>query len=408
MPQSWTDLSLSSALDPLSGCGLSAQHLSDGALVFLDTDSSANFYLKYTSDRATINTIATITDLSAGNYNTLSGVILVRDASDNLFVLGTDGNNDQNLIGQAFTKGVGHTWTAQTVVRAAGYFGTGNSIDRFCAGRWLNTGGGTGSHGHILMVSGDISNIGHNFVGVFDAGVLLAGSGTLVTNKYTSGIWSSGNAGNADLEADGRGNTSGLVATAQGGGCALSTWSVSNSGVLTTGLVGANSRNSLPIRLLRYASGEWVWIRVVDNTHWEAAVCTTSAIGTFVSSPSSQGLALPAITDSPKEWDAYLDPVTPNKFWIVAPSSTVTSGQVNIYTIPCDLSSGTPVWGSYTVLDTWTGVNSTPSFKTMMAVPWPVESDVDYMEGLDTAFPVNSVLYGDFVAYQSIQNVMVV
>jgi hypothetical protein len=154
--------------------------LSDGTVVFIDVDSASSpytCYLRYCSpagsgNPTTPNAIATLTTNSPA-------VGLCRDGSNNIYVTYLS-ITTADLYGQAFkwtgTLGSSYSWTTETAVNSgtSDYWPSGGQI-----ATWVNDGGGTSGAGHILTMlqagSGDKTAVFYTL----DAGVLLAGTGTL-------------------------------------------------------------------------------------------------------------------------------------------------------------------------------------------------------------------------------------
>lgn len=111
--------------------GAQAQ-LTDGTHAYIEnnTTGTASFALKHRDATGTVTTIATLpastaadpTEFFATTDGTPGGqkLAIAVDSSNNLYVVGIYGGNTVTAVAaKAFTKGVGYTWTAQTLRSAA-------------------------------------------------------------------------------------------------------------------------------------------------------------------------------------------------------------------------------------------------------------------------------------------------
>src|SRR5438270_4876243 len=115
----WSAQSAANATSRLQVVGPDAIHLSDGTAVWLEYDPvGGQFALCYSSDHSTRNVITgTISGFNFAGGFASQGIMLMRDNLDNLYVVGSDTTGGSAWIrAQAFTKGAGYTWTAQTAV----------------------------------------------------------------------------------------------------------------------------------------------------------------------------------------------------------------------------------------------------------------------------------------------------
>lgn len=117
--------------------------LSDGTTAYLDNDSGTPL-LKHNPSGTTYTTVATLSVGVATNQFKLrdgaQALTLVRDASDNIYVVGPSGGIANGLVMQAFVKGPGYTWTQKTAISGAlpAYDGDINLVEA----TWHNLAGG--------------------------------------------------------------------------------------------------------------------------------------------------------------------------------------------------------------------------------------------------------------------------
>lgn len=159
--------------------------LSDGTWVVLESDGATvpTILLRHVTAAGVATTKATIpTAESAGNLAVqvdrgAQQLGLVVDSSDNLYVLGREGNTENSLALKAYTKGVGYTWTAQASISAA-FPSWDNHLNNF-AGAWHSVGSGT-----LVVFASRMSSDGyHGVTGyegawlILNAASALAGTG---------------------------------------------------------------------------------------------------------------------------------------------------------------------------------------------------------------------------------------
>lgn len=174
--------------------------LSDGTHAFLESTASASaptVLLRF-HDGTTASTVATVpTGASSGTFGVdspsgMQNFALVRDAADNLYVLGRAGRSSAAGVvnaGKAYVKGVGHTWTAAAMVEDT--LSPDPSYLTDVAATWHSAGGTAGTIAAVFAHAG--SGADGNFVGqqywtLISCDALLAGSGTL---KRGSGVLAS-------------------------------------------------------------------------------------------------------------------------------------------------------------------------------------------------------------------------
>lgn len=120
--------------------------------------TSPTVTLKHRTFAGTVTTIGTLPiGTTATDFFTPQGaqaLALVKDYSDNLYVLGRSGNAENNLSARAYTTAMGSgTWTAQTI-RSAALSTYGSGINQVVA-CWHDVGGGS-----ILFFAGHIGSAG--------------------------------------------------------------------------------------------------------------------------------------------------------------------------------------------------------------------------------------------------------
>lgn len=166
-------------------------NLSDGSLAFIESNGAAvpSLTLKYRTTAGVVGTIAALTTGDSGGLGFETGrpsqqkVALVRDASDNLYVIARrdeGAGTDNNIVAKAYEKGAGFSWTGKGALSAsAPAYTEGGGINQ-CVGAWHATGGA----GHIMLLGGHIGwtgRVGTMFYMVLSCAPLLAGSGSFVT-----------------------------------------------------------------------------------------------------------------------------------------------------------------------------------------------------------------------------------
>lgn len=157
--------------------------LSDGTWCALESSgSSSPTVVLAHHDGSTRTFIATVpTGTGAGDFSEAPGaqaISLVVDDSDNLYVLGALGSSTNNIGAKAYSKGVGHSWTAQTM-RSAPMTAYDASINNV-VGAWHDRGGSFGTivalcahtFGHAAA-----SHTGHVSYALLSCDRLLTGSG---------------------------------------------------------------------------------------------------------------------------------------------------------------------------------------------------------------------------------------
>src|SRR4051812_37323298 len=98
----------------LTGLDNASIQLSDGTHVFLAFDFAGSVAkLYYSSDHATATLIASVSATFGGYGSSTTNTTIVRDASDNIYVIGRSGTAS-TLVVQAFTKTGTLTWSAGT------------------------------------------------------------------------------------------------------------------------------------------------------------------------------------------------------------------------------------------------------------------------------------------------------
>lgn len=402
MAQKYADIATANVNDRLDSVAQGAIHLSDGTLVYLVYDGTGNLSLKYSSDHTTLNTIATISSTTFSIPAT-AGVPLVslaRDSLDNLYVVGVNSANTQLIAVQAFVKGAGYTWTQKTAL-------TGDIAGSSAIGSasvvWCNTGGGTNSKGHLMVIGSSVS--GGGYYGVCDAGAALAGSGTLLISSALSFQTAASNILIHDLQNDGFGATSGIVALATAGTTyCVGAWAVNSSGVLTvnSALSATVTVTSFSkIRVIRTASNVWAIVcNGTTSTHYSVARYSASA---QLTAPTDSGTptSMPLV-GSGNKWDAAMDPAG-NKIWIYA-VGTLSGSNLPIYRLGVSVS-GTPSFDAAATLDdTFTGVTSA-SASELRTVSQSINGRIDYQVHVQTSATPTYALYGDNTSFNSTPNV---
>ncbi len=395
MSQRWSDLPLASSTQ-LNGVSQQSVHLSDGTLVWLDYDGS-HTYVRYSSDHATVNNAYTYTGSLALYTNAATPVVaLCRDASDNLYVVYSVG---WALGVQAFTKGSGYSWTAQTAAFDPASPGTAPCA---AAAVWCNTTGGTGGAGHVMVIGRAVGAAAEMFYAVFDAGALLAGSAN-VTSQGTNPTFlvggSAAGLANPDLctglSPDGFGSTGGLGITSVGTTLSVGSWSLDSTGALSTNTnLGAVSMyagtTDQTARAVRVASNLWAVICSAPTTaqYRCSSFSSTAEITSSVDSgtPANMPLNASIIT-----WDAFNDPDVSGRAWVIA-SAPLSTSSVPMWRLSVDVTSGIAWATTATADDTLTSLSATPT--QVQAVSQPVAMYVDWM-AVAKGSSADRALYGD-------------
>lgn len=385
-------------------------HLSDGTVVWLENNGAASptsASLCWSSDHATVNTLATLTVGSSPGYVLSSATVvestvlgLTVDSSDNIYVVGTD-NATGHIRAQCWTKGSGHTWTAQTAVVSSSAGGIGNVASNSSAVVWCNTGGGTGSAGHILVASGT------NGYQIMDAGVLTAGSGTLFVNGSTSPTTFANNAASclwiqlSRNDSAGFGTPSGICLTTQGTSIVVGAWSVTSGGALGTNTSIATTltgRTNDAASALNYASGAWA-ICFTPATS-QLAVATYSMTARLLAPVATSAVAgFPyANIGNARSWAFLLDPGIANQGWVII-GNTPAAGSQQIVRLSVALT-GTVTWAtSITADDVLTNV--TANEFSLRSVIQPRVTTVDWQAFVETAATPTFALDGDSTVFDT-------
>ncbi len=160
---------------------------------YLESDGAvtATITLKHRTFAGTVTTIGTLPLGSAAtDFARPEGAqhfALVKDYSDNLYVLGRSGNAENNLSARAYSTAMGSgTWTAQTIRTAA--MPSYNSGINQVAACWHNVGGGS-----IFAVVGHVGSVGDSVLhrelqhASINTVYLLTGTGSFFRGSgYTS------------------------------------------------------------------------------------------------------------------------------------------------------------------------------------------------------------------------------
>lgn len=351
MAQKWVDVTSTATVDRLGGLAITSVHLSDGTLVELEYDGSANVLLVWSADHVTTTQLASLAT-SSWLGTGLDSLSLCRDFADNIYVVGADATTTSTIKVACFTKNAGYSWTAQTVVT-----GTGTIACLTLAAVWCNTGGGTSSKGHIMVVGTDQNTALAPFYKILDAGVCIAGTGTLVTASGTSPTFTGATAvsGIVDISADGVGATSGLALVPRvAGSLATGAWGVNSSGALSTNTALANQSATATApqrnRLIRIAPNRWLTLTNSQTTsgQYKALVWQASgAIGVAVMSGSPTNMPL---NGAHLSWDAFADPVVPGQVWIIALAAQ-SGGQQQVWRLLVTTPSDVPTFAAAAVTD---------------------------------------------------------
>ncbi len=349
--------------------------LSDGALIF---GTSSYLYCLPPGSTSAIR----IANLSGTNY-------ITRDASDNLYFFTiTLPASSYQVNMHAFVKGSGYYWVEGSVVTSVTP-GTNGSFATQLGFTWCNTGGGTNSAGHLLIASTGVesgtSTIDSWYM-ILDAGVALAGTGTLLVNSaknptfigtpvVTSGTPTGG------MSADGFGGTSGLFVSYRNTDIwSIGSWAVSAAGALSTNtnITSTYASPLGPLFCIRTASNVFAIASAMNGASTKVGISRYSKTA-LLTAQATYG----AVTDFvPEVWSATYDP-TGAKFWVYGHGGVAADSLVRL---GCTVSSGV-TWDSTIVLDT-EEANAAPGvgdiLNTITAVPAPITAKgTDVMVGGD-------------------------
>lgn len=330
----------------LSTVGHGLIELSDGTWISLRSSGAATpvITLEHSQNGTSWTSIGTIpTGTGSTQFHVASdesgvhSLGVCRDKSNNLYVYGFSGNNKRPAV-KAYVKGSGYSWTPANLVQASGSRDVAENMGAVAL--WCDTGGGTSGKGHIVFSINNASNMNFtvaagSFFGswrthLIDAGVALAGTGTLVTQtrdfsdnfefasdghdiEYRNGVF-----GEATVVASVFKHTFYRIDAKSDG-----TFDVFTSGPTdaTNGTPTAPTLTGESKRRLIYAAGQ-PWI-VNDNSHGTFAsnagnFMITGKNGVRRESATSSGSMLATNFSEPSRswaWDAFYDPVN-GKVWI--------------------------------------------------------------------------------------------
>lgn len=406
MAQKYTLASNTTSGDRLSQMPEACTHLSTGDMVMIYEDPSQADPNKYTlalvpgSAHTAPSTIATLSVATAGSGATFASgpLCLVRDSSDNLYVIGSDGTAGKYVIAQSFAKGAGLTWTQQSWVE-----GTPDPRSQVVlAGMsavWCNTGGGTNSAGHIAMVLQGGTTV---WLAAMSAGDILAGFNTQLLCASSGGNLVSANTQFClDITPNGFGATTGLYTTnnATTTSQAMLGFSVSSSGqpyigtlaaTVTTGTQTATTK----VRLLWIANNRWALVFPSASTSGRVSVqlfSSTASIGAAIDTDLTSNFPAPANTLS---WDAASANA---QAWVYGWSSVTATTMLRYqFTFVSDVTAKGSVISDDTAVGS--GTNT-----TIRVVNQPVDTNHVDWQTYNSTTPFS--LLGDFSALPATANV---
>lgn len=345
--------------------------LSDGSVAFLTlepdgTDPPIVKLRHVTDDGDTVTTVATLTVTNtsgAGFYVDddpasvpSQALALCRDSADNLFVVGANFEGISNgHSAQAFTKGVGHTWTAETIsVLAVDTFGA--NPGGFAA-VWAPGNDG----GWVVYTAAAAFGSGRLFtVNVDD---LFAGTATHTDNEALSWTGTSGLEGSTpDIAPNGYGAASGVVIGNNDAGYKVNSYTISAAGAITIGTgftVAGDVLSTTRARVIRVSAGVWAVIVPQTTTGLEVAVGKISATAVLQAPSTPPVVANWPVNGGVQSWDATLDPRTADRVWIYGWSTASATTLLRLgVTVP---ASGSVAWDSAAVVDNTAIGSGTPS-----------------------------------------------
>jgi hypothetical protein len=390
----WNTATGATVGDRLLNTGDDARHLSTAqGVVFLDYDPGLTapnqVSLKLAANHTSTPTV--IASISSTNFS-VSGVpqalALALDSSDNIYVVGQDNGSDTDTFGfQAFKKGAGYTWTAEPYISPGPDATEGNDLSGFAV-VWCNTGGGTGSAGHLFIICDDTT--GNDYVCIVDAGKVLTGTQSGAITKCTqnpafmgAGSASAAAGSNLDLSANGFGASSGLaISGTTTTTVTVGAWGVTTSGALTTGggLVHTTTTGTLSTttktRLVRQSANLWAAVYRSTGTPAQLSVQTFSSsalLGTLAAlgTPSNfpaQGASL--------SWAVCAGPTSPTSLIWIFGWSTLAANLDSLLrlsvnaTIPSTPTVGTVVTDNASV----SGGGASADMSTLRIVKEPIDA----------------------------------
>ena len=410
MSAKYTLASSTTAGDRLLYVGAASKQLSTGDLVELVRDptvadpNSITLQLvpgpAHTSPQviATLNaSVATSGSFLLANAAAQTFALCV-DGSDNIFVFAQQGST-LKMAFQGFSKTPGVLAWTPTPASAAGSMSPSLYVIGLAA-TWCNTGGGTNGAGHILVIAN--TNSAQSGAYIFDAGAILAHSGTYCTQVTTNPAFLGGGVlatagSNLDLDNDGFGATSGLAISAVTANSAqIGAWGVSSGGILTTGggLLAPITTGTLSattkLRIVRPPSTPNFWVGVWPSqyTATHLTVCSLNAQTTTgtssVDTATTSNFPTPSATLS---WDVSVDAM--GTAWVYAWSSATATTMLRV---PVTFPAGTATLGA--VVSDDTAVGSGAGNTTIRTVKSPIDFlHVDW-QTYDVVSPYS--LIGDF------------
>lgn len=181
----------------LVGVSRDSVQLSTGETVAIQSDGVATnatwtlgYYAKGSTTFTSIGQVFTGGSSFNGSNLGMERLSLCVDASDNIYVIGTYAGNNSTVLGQAFVKGVGLTWTAKNGISAAlpsGYAGVHALSADWVPGTVNNSGG------VIVYANRGIDTRQAPFrrvnIATLSASALLAGSGALLVASQHDQWW---------------------------------------------------------------------------------------------------------------------------------------------------------------------------------------------------------------------------
>lgn len=379
--------------------------LSDGSLVYVRTDgaSSPGYVLCRTSDRATetvLGNLIAVGTLSAGSIS------IARDASDNIAVLHPYSGAANYLWGEIWTKGgtaSAPTWSSGNTIYQSAF-----PSNSYQVAETRVTWASTGSQGQWVV--GATNTAGGYFFAAFDAT-----SGALAGSSFLGSNSGGGDTGRFDLAQPAFGSATLLGALCSTSGATYvqlmkAATGTALAGIAGTSLSGVSARTATATRLLPLGSSRIM--AVAEGTAagaWSAQVLTVDAATPTLSVAaaavqSGTITSLPANANTDTLWDAYVDPKTSGRVWLLTPG-TVASGAVPIWSAAVTLTGSTLTWSTAAAqadsITVAAGTATTQANLTLRAARTALGSRADYQLAYnDTATPTYAAA-GDYVLYDT-------
>ncbi len=377
MAAKFTAASNTTVGDRLANVMGTAIHLSTGDMVMLVNDPSQtdpnkiSLQLVPGTAHTTPSTIATLSWQSTAGATFTGPLALCRDASDNIYIMGAGGVTGPGggtCAAQAFKKGAGLTWTAQT---ASTFNATPNTGSGWAL-TWANTGGGTNGAGHLVFIEQESTgirmwsyNAGDIMLGLNNP--FIGGGGAIYINAYNSA-----HPNCLDIVGNGFGATSGVfvIESATNTMNAFS-WSINSSGTFTYTSLGTHATAALSATTrfgcYNLANNQFAFAYPSSSNAGQISVIGSNATGSLsapVDTGTSSNFPAPATTMS---WDCA---TFAGELWVYGWSSGVATTMLRCGFTFSTATPPVPTNAGVVTDDTSLGTTNT----TIRAVNQPIDN----------------------------------